>query len=170
MDKLIISILNGDLPPIYDIESILIKQGEVKEYNPRLLLLIALVLEKYTLEDNDRQIFTDLQTEMFHFGLVESEKYFIYPMRPLNYNEGFFTDNADEVLPTSIIHTNQHITDGVLLLTETFYTSEVSGVKYREVAFPEEYKDPGFLLNNSILPEREQNLKKLSSDSTMFEL
>lgn len=169
MEILINDLLNGNLPPIQEIVSTLIDQGDISKYNPRLLFLISLVLEKYSLNEEDKKVIKQLETEMFHFGLEESQQYFIYPARQLEYNEGFFTNNPDEVLPTNIIHHNQHITDDVLLLTEVYYTNKV-GVKYREVVFPEGYTDPGFLLDNSILPERENNLKKLSMDETMFEL
>lgn len=169
MDNLIIEILQGNKPDWTSILWEILEKGNIAVFEHQLLFLVSLILERYELTEEDKSTLLDLRNQMLRASLERTELYLIYPARPLEYNEGFFTADRESIMPAIHTHQNLHITDGNLLLTE-FYFTGLNGEKYREIMFPETYMDPGFLLNNSLLVEREENFQKLSQDNSMFEL
>lgn len=130
--------------------------------------LISLVLKTPLPQDVEKLLlelrFTMLKwlTEAYNHILVVSTEH-------ANFKEGLFVDDINMLGQPYNIHEHYYITDGVTQLKEMYYTGS-NGLKYREVIIPNNYIDPGFLLDNSILVERKSNMEQLSAAQDKFSI
>lgn len=139
----------------------------IKENTNILNFIISLILEKETLEDSIRQLLLTLRFDMLQWLIEQYDGISVMKTGDYNFNEGIFVSDKGKLTEPYSVHEHYYIEDNITLLTEWYYTG-ANGLKYREVIFPNGYRDPGFLLENSLLTERQENMEKLSKCEDLF--
>lgn len=128
-----------------------------------ILFNINNILKQNQLGKEEKQQLSDICDILLERIITRQGKYQVIPVvNDSNYDSGYFVSSLDYLTKPYQIHEHKYIDNGNLKLTEVYYTG-ANGLKYRKVAFPEVYKDPGFLLNNSLLAERQKNMAYLAN-------
>lgn len=170
LNQLICDMLNGKTVDwIRAMQDIIVDRDFLFKNANRIYFAISLILETCPLSDQDRELLLDTSDMVIEHLVIQRGKYGIIPKADIQFNEGYFVDSKAKLGEIVSEHEHFHITNGVLQLTETYYMDRM-GLKCREVTFPSAYQDPGFLLDNTLLSEREQNMAILADDADMFNI
>lgn len=132
--------------------------------NPiEILFNINNILKTSQLDKKEQEQLSDICDILLEKIITRQGKYQVIPVVGDNsYDSGYFVSSLEYLTKPYQIHKHQYIDNEKLRLTELYYTG-ANGLKYRKVILPEVYKDPGFLLNNSLLSERQNNMIYLAN-------
>lgn len=132
--------------------------------NPiQILFNIDNILNKKELNEQEKEKLSDIYDILLEKLITRKGKYQVVPaMDDEHFNSGYFVSSLDYLTKPYQMHTHKYIDNGNLQLTEHYYTGS-NGLKYREIVLPGVYRDPGFLLDNSLLNERQKNMAYLAN-------
>lgn len=156
----ILTLLNQESLNLDDILKILADADLSPEH---ALIAILIALEKCEMVEAEQAGLLSIRDIILERLITQGGKYKIVPvLDDSSFDSGYFVSKIDLLTKPYTIHEHFYVRDGDTKLSEWYYTGS-NGLKYRQVIIPEEYKDPGFLLNNSIIGERSNNMTKLAS-------
>nr|DAQ86997.1 MAG TPA: hypothetical protein [Caudoviricetes sp.] len=136
---------------------------EVGLESKQALIIILIALEKCEMHDAERSDLLRIQDIILERLITQGGRYKVVPVvDDVSFASGYFVSSLDYLTQPYTVHEHIHIRNGDTKLSEWYYTG-ANGLKYRHVILPEEYKDPGFLLNNSIISVRANNMAKLAA-------
>lgn len=160
----ILTLLNKEHLKIHDVAEALAEKG----LDSRIaIIIIFIALEKCEMNEAERIGLLRVQDIILERLITLDGKYKVVPYLDDNaYDSGYFVSNLKYLSQPYTIHEHFYIQNGDTRLTEWYYTGS-NGLKYRQVILPEEYKNPGFLLDNSIIKDREENMAKLAKEIKM---
>lgn len=159
MDE-ILKLLNSDIK-ISDVMKVLANE----ELNPQhALIIILFALEKCDMSDDERLGLSKISDIILEKLITRNGKYKVIPVvDDEEFASGYFVSSLEYLTPPYTIHEHYYIDNGDTRLTEWYYTG-ANGLKYRQVRLPEAYRDPGFLLENSMISVRKNNMEKLAKN------
>lgn len=142
----------------------IIKALEDESGNPNhALMLVIAALEERDMPREERSHLLRIYDIILERLITRDGRYKVVPVfDDSTYDAGYFVSSLDYLTRPYTIHEHYYIQDGDTKLTEWYYTG-ANGLKYRQVIIPEEYKDPGFLLDNSMIGIRTENMIKLAN-------
>lgn len=136
-------------------------QIELAEKLLKYLKEISEAKEKNLLSETEYSLLIKIKNAILEEMITQGGEYTVVPtVEDKDFSTGYFVSSLNYLTPPYSIHEHQYRINEEIKLIEYYYT-DVNGLKYREVIFPDKYQDPGFLLDNSILDIRENNMKYL---------
>lgn len=133
-----------------------------------LLQKIQLALEENSVTNEEKDILKILKLSILEFLFKQNNKDF-FVEEELNYNEGYFVDSMEKLTPPFKTHEHYYRQGEETLLIEWYYIDS-NNKKYRRVVFPNKFNDISFLLEDTLIFERKNNLEKLQNDYSKFEI
>lgn len=141
----------------------------VEENNVLLLEEIIRLSKVENLSNEEEKILSDLKNMVLEFLVKKTNSFVIYKKEDFDFDEGLFVNSLEKLEEPYNIHEHYYQNGDITQLIEWYYTGN-NGLKYRRVIIPDSYKDTSFLVENSIINERQENLDLLLNDESKFEI